>query len=63
MERDIYIVFIDKGGNDVIVGGVFFNEALAKDMVSKQIKDDSVLDCWYDNYKMNKNTIINLWEE
>nr|DAZ69269.1 MAG TPA: hypothetical protein [Caudoviricetes sp.] len=63
MEKDIYIVFIDKGGNDVIVGGVFFSEALAKDMVSKQIKDDSVLDCWYDNYKMNKNTIINLWEE
>lgn len=62
MEKDIYIVFIDKGGNDVIVGGVFFNEALANEMIDQQLKDDSVLDCWCDKYKINKYTTINLWE-
>lgn len=62
MEKDIYIVFADKGGVDVIVCGVFFNKALANDMIEQQRKDDSVLDCWYDRYKINKYTTINLWE-
>lgn len=63
MEKDIYIVFADKGGIDVIVCGVFFNEALANEMIEQQSKDDSVLDCWCDRYKINKYTTINLWEE
>jgi hypothetical protein len=62
MEKYIYIVFADKGGIDVIVYGVFFSEELANEMIEHQRKDDSILDCWCDKYKINKYTTINLWE-
>lgn len=59
MEKDVYIVFIDKGGIDVFIGGVFFSKGLAINAVNQQSKNESVIDCWYDKYKINKDTIIN----